>query len=94
MGLSMRIVAMVHGSEDPMGMAAKRPAAVDIVSFQGSDVRVFATDPHNPGWVRREYARKSGEFKGDTYCTYHDPHGQKYTSQKQAQLNGWIAVVS
>ena len=75
-------------------MVAKRPAAADIVPFQGSDVRVFATDPHNPGWVRREYTRKSGKFKGNVYCTYHDPHGQKYTSQKQAQLNGWRAVVS
>jgi hypothetical protein len=60
----------------------------------GSDVRVFDKDPHNPGWVRQEYTRKSGKSMGTTYCTYKDPRGQKYASMKQAQLNGYVTVVS
>ena len=71
-------------------MKAKRPAASEIVP----DVRVMDNDPSNPGWVRHEYARKSGRAMGTTYSTFKDPHGQKYTSMKQAQLNGYITVVS
>ena len=71
-------------------MVAKRPAASDIDSC----VRIIDADPSNPGWVRHEYARKFGKAMGTTYSTFKDPRGQKYASMKQAQLNGYIFVVS
>ena len=72
-------------------MVAKRPAASDI----DPGVRIIDADPGNPGWVRHEYARKSGGARsGTTYSIFKDRHGQKYTSLKQAQRNGYIAVVS
>lgn len=71
-------------------MVAKRPAASDIDSC----ARIIGADPHNVGWVRREYVRKSGKSMGNTYSIYQDPSGRKYASMKQAQLNGYICVVS
>ena len=71
-------------------MVAKRPAASDI----DSGVRIIDADPSNPGWVRHEYTRKSGRAMGTTYSTFKDPRGQKHASIKQAQLNGYIDVVS
>ena len=81
-----------HGPEHEQAamMVAKRPAASDIDSC----ARIIGADPHNVGWVRREYVRKSGKSMGNTYSTYKDPRGQKYASMKQAQLNGYISVVS
>ena len=85
-------------SLDPMAQSmskaamivAKRPAASDIDSC----ARIIDADPHNVGWVRREYVRKSGKSMGNTYSIYQDPSGRKYASMKQARLNGYIVVVS
>jgi hypothetical protein len=71
-------------------MVAKRPAASDIDSC----ARISDADPHNAGWVRHDYVRKSGKSMGNTYSIYQDPSGRKYASLKQARLNGYIVVVS